>query len=54
MKALFNIGLQNWLSFEVIVKHKKGIENVKADVLSRSDHLDEPTKEENKKYQAYN
>ena len=34
--------------------HKKGIENVNADVLSRSDHLDEPTKEENEEYQVDN
>jgi len=34
------------------VIHKKGIENVNADALSRSDHLDEPTKEENEEYQV--
>ena len=34
--------------------HKKGIENVNADALSRSDHLDEPTKEENEEYQVDN
>ena len=34
--------------------HKKGIANVNADVLSRSDHLDEPTKEENEEYQVDN
>ena len=34
--------------------HKKGIENVDADALSISDHLDEPSKEENEEYQADN
>ena len=31
-----------------------GIESLKADALSRSDHLDEPLKEENEEYQADN
>ena len=31
-----------------------GTEKVKADALSRLDHLDEPTKEKNDKYQIYN
>ena len=34
--------------------HKKGIENVNADALSISDHLDEPSKEENEEYQVDN
>ena len=34
-----------------IVIHKKGIEKVNADALSRSDHSDESTKKENEEYQ---
>ena len=37
--------------FEFIVIHQKGTKNVNADALSRSDQVDEPTKEENKEYQ---
>ena len=34
--------------------HKKGSENVNADALSRSKHLDEPTAEENEEHQEEN
>ena len=45
---------QHWFAelaqYEFIVAHKKGIENVNADALSRSNHLDEPTTEEDEEY----
>ena len=34
--------------------HKKGIENVNADALSRAKQLDEPTTEENEEYEEAN
>ena len=40
--------------YELTIIHKKGIKNLNADALSRSDNLDEPTKEENDEYQADN
>ena len=40
--------------FEFIVIQKKGIENVYADAFSRSNHLNESTKEENEEYQLEN
>ena len=40
--------------YEFIVIHKKEIDNLNVDALSRSDLLDVPTKEENKEYQADN
>ena len=40
--------------FEFIMIHKKGIENVNLNAMSRSDHLDELMKRENKKYQTGN
>ena len=43
---------QHWFAelaqYDFIVVHKKGIENINADALSRSNHLDEPATEENK------
>ena len=40
--------------FEFIVIHKNGVENINADALSRSNHLDKPTKAENEEYQKDN
>lgn len=34
--------------------HKKGVENINADVLSRANQLDEPYLAENAKYQVEN
>ena len=49
---------QHWFAdlaqYEFIVIHKKDIENVSTDALSRSDPWDVPTKEENEEYQADN
>ena len=49
---------QHWFAdlahYKLTVIHKKGIKNLNADALSRSDNLDEPTKEENEEYQADN
>ena len=48
----------HWFSelaqFEFIVIHKNGVENINADALSRSNHLDKPTKAENEEYQKDN
>ena len=34
--------------------HKKGVDNINADALSRANHLDEPTEAENEEYQIDN
>ena len=49
---------QHWFAelaqYNFIVIHKKGVENINADALSRATHLDEPTQAENEEYQAEN
>ena len=48
----FSTLVPDFAQFEFIMIHKKGIENMNLNPMSRSDHLDELMKEENKKYQA--
>ena len=53
-ETIFQHWYQELAQFEFIVIHKKGIENVNADALSRAKQLDEPTTEENEEYQEAN
>ena len=49
-KAFFNIGRIGSVHVHIV----KGVDNVHADALSRSNHLDKPTKAENEEYQKDN